>query len=582
MAETNPGTNGRVFISYSRKDKAFVEKLNDALDRAGVQAWVDWKGIELASDWMETISDAIQGNDAFLFVISPDSLQSRICSDELELGLKLNKKLIPILYREPVKGSQMHEKLSSTNWVYLRDQDNFDDTIPRLIEAVNTDLGWVRQHTRLLEQALEWDQKSRNNSFLLNGTELEEAEKWLTDASGKSNRQVLPLQAEYISISRTAAIHRQRSLLIGVSLAAVISLAAAAIAIVQYFEANNQKVRAEQNAALAIANQQKADQNALEAETQADAARQAQARAEENERIARAERRAAQAQTLQSRPGELHTSTLLAIDSYQTNETFQAENLIRINTSRLAKPIAQMSQDGAVWNIEWSPDYAYFVTGNNHDPSDQSAVTEACVYHAGDGKILYCKQHDGDVNDALFTKDGRYLVTASADQTVRFWNAEDGELVQELKLGGAVLDLDVSDSVLAIAREDNFLTLYYLDKPDLKPLDVEQVDGVRTVEFSPSGDLLAFGLLNGQVKFWQARNNFFYNGPLHPKSSYAVLAWSPDNLWLASGGGDSTARLTQRDGTPRHTVKHQDWVEGWLSDPTRPGMQLHPMTISCA
>jgi hypothetical protein len=113
MAETTQATNGRVFISYSRKDKAFVEKLNDALDRAGVQAWVDWKGIELASDWMATISDAIQSTDAFLFVISPDSLQSRICSDELELGLKLNKKLIPILYREPVKGTQMHEKLSA-------------------------------------------------------------------------------------------------------------------------------------------------------------------------------------------------------------------------------------------------------------------------------------------------------------------------------------------------------------------------------------------------------------------------------------------------------------------------------------
>src|ERR1041385_8723068 len=94
MAEPSQGANGRVFISYSRKDKPFVQKLNDALDHAGVQAWVDWEGIELASDWMKTISDAIQGNDAFLFIISPDSLKSRVCADELDLGLKLNKKLI--------------------------------------------------------------------------------------------------------------------------------------------------------------------------------------------------------------------------------------------------------------------------------------------------------------------------------------------------------------------------------------------------------------------------------------------------------------------------------------------------------
>jgi len=42
MAETKPGSQGSTFISYSRKDKAFVQKLNDALDNAGVQAWVDW------------------------------------------------------------------------------------------------------------------------------------------------------------------------------------------------------------------------------------------------------------------------------------------------------------------------------------------------------------------------------------------------------------------------------------------------------------------------------------------------------------------------------------------------------------
>jgi len=59
MTEQEPGANGSVFISYSRKDKAFVKKLNDALDKSGVQAWVDWEGIELASDWMQTITAAI-------------------------------------------------------------------------------------------------------------------------------------------------------------------------------------------------------------------------------------------------------------------------------------------------------------------------------------------------------------------------------------------------------------------------------------------------------------------------------------------------------------------------------------------
>ncbi len=56
MEESSRKTN--IFISYSRKDKLFVRKLNDALDALGVDAWVDWEGIELASDWMARITAA--------------------------------------------------------------------------------------------------------------------------------------------------------------------------------------------------------------------------------------------------------------------------------------------------------------------------------------------------------------------------------------------------------------------------------------------------------------------------------------------------------------------------------------------
>src|SRR6266540_1434474 len=209
MADTTQEANGSVFISYSRKDKAFVQKLNEALDGAGVQAWVDWEGIELASDWMATITSAIQGTDAFLFVITPDSLKSKVCADELALGLKLNKKLIPILYRDPENGTTMHEKIAATNWVYLRQEDNFEATLPKLIASINTDLDWVRQHTQLLGQAAEWEKKNRDSSFLLNGVELTDAEHWMAEASGKTNRQTLPLQAEYIHASRKAADRRQ-------------------------------------------------------------------------------------------------------------------------------------------------------------------------------------------------------------------------------------------------------------------------------------------------------------------------------------------------------------------------------------
>ena len=569
MAESKQGPQGSAFISYSRKDKAFVQKLNDGLDNAGIQAWVDWEGIELASDWMQTITAAIQSHDAFIFVISPDSIKSQVCAQELELGLKLNKKLIPVLYREPTKTQKMHEKLAATNWVYMRKDDNFEETLPKLVESIQTDLEWVSRHTQLLNQATEWESRNKNNSYLLQGTNLEEAEKWMAEASGKENRNVLPLQADYIRASRKGAERRQRMVLAGVSLALIISIALSIVAIF----ARNTAQEAQRAAETAQANAESAQATAEESRAQAvESARIAEENrieavkskeeAENNARLALAARSAAEAQNLQTRAGKLDTSTLLAIESYNINKTNEAESLIRSNASLLAVPVNQMKQDGAIWNIEWSPDYTYFVTGNNQDSADENAESKACVYLASDGSEVHCVSHTSDINDAIFTKDGNYLVTASADQTVKFWNTENWSMIEELQFGGSVLDLDASETIVAIAREDNFLTLYYLDKPDLKPVDIEQVEGVRSVKFSPNGDFLAFGLQNGQLRLWQKRSNGFYNGPIHEKSSYVVLAWSPDNNWVASGGGDSRAKLTRRDGTFQYDVTHQDWVEG--------------------
>ncbi|MBC7876800.1 MAG: toll/interleukin-1 receptor domain-containing protein, partial [Anaerolineales bacterium] len=235
MEEKNNGSrNIRIFISYSRKNKAFVRKLNGAMEEAGISSWVDWEGIPLSSDWMAEITSAIQSADAFIFVISPDSLRSQFCMDELELGIKFNKKIIPVLYMEPDKEQKMHPKLGSTHWVHLRTKkDDFKATIPKLVEAIQTDLGWVQEHTRLLQRAAEWEHKKRNKSYLLQGSDLEEGERWMTESTKDAARVVIPIQAEYISTSRKEAVQRQRNLTIGVGAALVLSIFLGIFAFIQ-------------------------------------------------------------------------------------------------------------------------------------------------------------------------------------------------------------------------------------------------------------------------------------------------------------------------------------------------------------
>ncbi len=563
MADQKKGANGSVFISYSRKDKKFVKKLNDALDKEGVKAWVDWEGIELASDWRARIADAIQSSDAFIFVISPDSLDSKVCTEELLQGLQYNKKLIPILHRPRKPGQKVPKEISKKNYVYMRPEDNFKATLPKLVEAINTDLGWVQQHTKLLGQAVEWETKKKNSSFLLQGEELKEAEAWMANASIQTNRSILPVQAEFITTSRVSSDRRQRITLFGVTFLLALSIILSVLAFIARNDARVSQQIAQTNEALALQREQEASIAQAAAEAN-------EALAERQTNLAQAQRSAALSQIYQSRPGELDTSTLLALDSWDRAPSFEAEDLIRSNVSLFPLPLAQMKQDGQIFNIEWSPDHQFFVTGNKSDEANKSAKNLACVWRGDTGENVYCVEHDDDVTDALFSPDGQYLITSSADKSVRFWNAADGEFVQRMDFGGAVLDLDESQSVLAIGREDNYLTLYFFDRPDLKPIDYEFVHkvnnikqpvGISTVKFSPNGVYLAFGTTIGAVEFWQATNNFFYHGPKHADSTYLTLEFSPDNLWLVSGGSDSLSRLTKRDGTFQYSIPHGDWVE---------------------
>ena len=45
-----------VFISYSRTDQAFVQRLHEDLEQPDNDVWVDWEDIPATTDWFDRIS----------------------------------------------------------------------------------------------------------------------------------------------------------------------------------------------------------------------------------------------------------------------------------------------------------------------------------------------------------------------------------------------------------------------------------------------------------------------------------------------------------------------------------------------
>ena len=89
-----------VFISYSRKNSEFVRILHEALEKSNRETWVDWEGIAKGTEWWKEIEEGIEGADTFVFVISPDSVASTVCQDEINHAVKHNKQILPIVYRD--------------------------------------------------------------------------------------------------------------------------------------------------------------------------------------------------------------------------------------------------------------------------------------------------------------------------------------------------------------------------------------------------------------------------------------------------------------------------------------------------
>ena len=83
-----------IVISYSRKEQEFVHELKATLEQRGQKTWVDSKDTPPTAEWKQEIITAIDGANAFAFVISPNSITSEICLEKLTYAVQHKKQLI--------------------------------------------------------------------------------------------------------------------------------------------------------------------------------------------------------------------------------------------------------------------------------------------------------------------------------------------------------------------------------------------------------------------------------------------------------------------------------------------------------
>jgi tetratricopeptide (TPR) repeat protein len=222
------GSKARVFISYSRKDLAFADRLEAALEARGFEPLIDRAEIYAFEEWWTRIEKLIASADTVVFVLSPDAIASQVALKEVDFAASLNKRLAPIVCR-PVNDKAVPEALAKLNFIVFDDPARFDESADRLAEALATDIGWIRQHTEFGEQARRWTAAKTPNGLLLRSPVLEYAERWIAARPPGAPAPTAETQL-FITRSRQGATRRRNALTGSLAVGLAIALALAALA----------------------------------------------------------------------------------------------------------------------------------------------------------------------------------------------------------------------------------------------------------------------------------------------------------------------------------------------------------------
>lgn len=178
MAE-EAGNKLSVFISYARADSsAFAEELVAGLETVGFDPFLDRHDIAAGEDWENRLGHLLQRADTVIYILTPAFVASERCEWEIKKAIALNKRLIPIVYIE-VPEEDTPEALRRLNYIYFSRPNSFGPGLAQLTGALRTDLGWIREHTRLSELGARWQERDGSEALLLRGPELASAQAWL-------------------------------------------------------------------------------------------------------------------------------------------------------------------------------------------------------------------------------------------------------------------------------------------------------------------------------------------------------------------------------------------------------------------
>lgn len=172
------------------------------------------------------------------------------------------------------------------------------------------------------------------------------------------------------------------------------------------------------------------------------------------------------------------------------------------------------------------------------------------LWDAASGATLRTINAEGPVMGVAVSPDGRVLASVSQNKTIRLWDVESG---------GALRTINTDEPVVAVAFSPDGRSLASGGPNTIKLWDVQSdkltgtlTRGAGSVLFSPDGRTLASA--SDTVELWDTKSAQLLFSLGGPNRFLRCLAFAPDGRTLASGDEDAVKLWDARSGQLTHTL----------------------------